>query len=42
MVTVTRGLAKYMFTDIALHCVITHIKEAAKNIRGYMWSLLGC
>jgi len=31
MMTVTRGLAKYMSTVIALHCVITHIEEAAEN-----------
>jgi hypothetical protein len=32
MMTVTRGLAKYVSTDIALHCVITHIEEAVENI----------
>jgi hypothetical protein len=32
MMTVTRGLAKYMSTDIALHCVITHTEEAAENV----------
>ena len=32
MMTVTRGLVKYMSTDIALHCVITHTEEAAENI----------
>jgi len=32
MMTVTRGLVKYMSTVIALHCVVTHIEEAAENI----------
>jgi hypothetical protein len=32
MKTVTTGLTKYMSTNIALHCVITYIEEAAENI----------
>jgi len=33
MMTVTRGLAKYVSTDIALHFVITHTEAAAENIQ---------
>jgi hypothetical protein len=31
MITVTRGLEKFMSTDIALHFVMTHTEEAAEN-----------
>jgi len=33
MMTVIRGLAKYISTDIALNCIITRTDEAAENIQ---------